>query len=121
MSDVSIDTVTSTLGENFEGLVKPEDLNETGAFDTSSKKRLFTFVIWKDSIDFSLFCQNIENLHIPAVISPLHDLDKKDNDKEDGELKKPHWHVIMQYANPRYLKPVRRDVAHLVHLSGGII
>lgn len=45
----------------------------------------------------------LENTHIKTLISPLHD---KDFD-ENGELKKPHYHIILIFENKKSFKQVQ--------------
>lgn len=60
-----------------------------------SKKTInsFEFIIYPDSAP-SDWLQRIEDIKVPAYVSPLHDKDK--NDK--GEPKKPHYHVLIVFS-----------------------
>jgi hypothetical protein len=70
--------------------------------------------------------------HIPALISPLHDRDLD----EDGNTKKPHYHVVLMFDGPttqkraneiiepfcgtksaEYIKSLRGYVRYLAHLD----
>ena len=46
----------------------------------------------------------------PAVISPLHDKDVT----EDGERKKPHYHVILSYKGNKSFEQID-EIARLLH------
>ena len=48
----------------------------------------------------------------PAVISPLHDKDVT----EDGERKKPHYHVILSYKGNKSFEQID-EIARLLHAS----
>jgi len=48
----------------------------------------------------------LQELHIPAFVSPLHDKDIKE---ETGELKKPHYHVMLMYDNTVTFKCATED------------
>lgn len=56
--------------------------------------------------------ERLENLHMPILISPLHD---KDVDK-NGELKKPHYHVLLMFDGPT----TRANVKKLVDTIKGV-
>ena len=72
----------------------------------------WTFLIYPDS------CPNAwENqwkdilvaLHVPCAVSPLHDKDLN----PDGEEKKPHYHVMLEYDSLKSFKQVSEDIAIL--------
>lgn len=54
--------------------------------------------------------QQLRMLGVPFAVSPLHDQDKR----EDGTLKKPHWHVILYWPGGsttyRTAAAIMRDV-----------
>lgn len=56
----------------------------------ASKSRGWVGILYPDSAPED-WKERIENTHIPALVSPLHDKDKN----PDGTLKKPHWHVFL--------------------------
>lgn len=61
-----------------------------------SKGRLWKAVFYPES------CGNwekiIEDWGVPALVSPLHDMDVKDDGS--GEIKKPHYHVLFEFDGP---------------------
>lgn len=58
------------------------------------KSRYWTFILYSDSAgDWK---QVIEDSHVKAAVSPEHDRDIN----PDGELKKPHRHVIVEFDGP---------------------
>lgn len=60
--------------------------------------RVWKFVFYPESAPEN-FLEIMEDWHVPLVLSPLHDKDVKKN----GEVKKPHYHVIMTFeGNKRY-------------------
>lgn len=84
------------------------------------RARVWAFVCWDESTDYDLLCRTISDLHTPAVISPLHDMDAYTESDVDawkvrhegmdwsvldvpgvGELKKPHWHVLISWAGSK--------------------
>lgn len=58
--------------------------------DMATKARGWVGILYPDSAPED-WKERIENTHIPALVSPLHDKDKN----PDGTLKKPHWHVFL--------------------------
>ncbi len=63
---------------------------------TTVRKRNWKFVFYPESAPKN-WKEIIENWGVPALVSPLHD---KDTD-ENGELKKPHYHVLLTYDGGR--------------------
>lgn len=45
----------------------------------------------------------LDELHIQYAISPLHDKDKN----PDGELKKPHWHIILMFEGVKSYQQIK--------------
>lgn len=69
----------------------------------SNKHRYWWFILypdsspadWKDILKFR---------GLPIAISPLHEFDLKN---EEGELKKPHYHIILCYSGPTTYNAVK--------------
>lgn len=59
------------------------------------KKRNWAFVVWPDSAP-SNWRDLLQETGLMFAISPFHDKDIN----PDGEVKKPHYHVIMTYDGP---------------------
>lgn len=53
--------------------------------------------------------ETLKQTHLPIAISPLHD---KDLVKETGELKKPHYHVLICFESLKTQKQVQ-DISNL--------
>ena len=96
-----------------------------------TKTRNWAFVAYPESAPEN-WRELLTDTHVPAFISPLHD---KDIDG-DGELKKPHYHVVLMFDGPttqkhaneiiepfcgtksaEYIKSLRGYVRYLVHLD----
>lgn len=60
------------------------------------KSRHWAAVVYPDSAPQD-WIQELDEMHVRAFVSPLHD---KDVNKETGEFKKPHWHVIVSFDGP---------------------
>lgn len=84
------------------------------------KSRYFTFILYPESIPEDWLIK-LEETDIPMAISPLHDSDRKEKvknetDKEykdrlqQGEFKKPHYHVIYVAKNPVTADSVRKKI-----------
>lgn len=94
------------------------------------RARVWAFIVWEESVDYDRLCSVISELHTPAVISPLHDLDTYTEADVDGwkkrheglswvtdrahelidgevylpyvgEYKKPHYHVLVAWAGSK--------------------
>lgn len=59
------------------------------------KARHWAAIIYPESAPEN-WIQLLDDMHVRAFVSPLHDRDTDDN----GELKKPHWHVIVSFDGP---------------------
>jgi hypothetical protein len=59
------------------------------------KSRIWTCLVYPDSAPTD-WRQTLQDAFLAAFISPLHDLDVN----PDGELKKPHWHVVIIWDGP---------------------
>lgn len=64
---------------------------------TSNRRfRNYATVVYPDSAPEN-WQDILADQFVPAFISPLHDLDVN----PDGEIKKPHWHVVLAYDAPK--------------------
>lgn len=61
----------------------------------AGRTRNFATVVYPDSAP-SDWIEKLEEYHVSTLISPLHDKDVN----PDGELKKPHYHVLMMFESP---------------------
>lgn len=73
------------------------------------KGRNWAFVMYPESMPEDWF-EKLEQTGLPFAISPLHDKDLNPT----GEEKKPHYHVICQYANTTTAKNVKENVCNVV-------
>lgn len=69
----------------------------------SGKTRNWTYVVYPESAPKD-WLERLESMHIKALVSPLHDLDKN----PDDTLKKPHWHVMLMFDGPKSQKTVQK-------------
>ena len=79
---------------------------------TDNRKRTYTFLLYPDSCvpDFK---ERLECLMIPVLISPLHDRDVLPT----GEIKKPHYHVLLDFSSKKSWDQVNDIVSPL----GGVL
>ena len=57
-----------------------------------TRTRIWTFIVYPESSPEN-WVDILNDMHLEFVVSPLHDQDKN----ATGELKKPHWHVLLMY------------------------
>lgn len=61
-----------------------------------TRTRNWTFFVYPDSAPAN-WREILNELHVPWIESPLHDKDVDAN----GELKKPHWHVLLMFSSKK--------------------
>lgn len=66
----------------------------------------FTCLVYPDSAPAD-WLSKLEQLHILAAVSPLHDKDVLEDGT--GELKKPHYHVVFKYSSLKSFRQVSSD------------
>lgn len=66
------------------------------------KNRNWTFIVYPDSAP-SNWKEILQDTGLPFAISPLHD---RDIIEATGELKKPHWHIIVCFPGPTTFRKV---------------
>lgn len=74
-------------------------------YDPSKRKPCWTFVCYPESLPDD-WPDRMAALHVPIAYI-LHDSDLDD----DGNVKKPHYHVIAKYESVKTLDQVREDFA----------
>ena len=91
-------------------------MKNTSASEKPSRIRNFATMIYPESA-IDGWQQIIDDLHIPCFVSPLHDKDKWTKDDElknpehkDGELKKPHYHVMFMFEGKKSLEQIQAVV-----------
>lgn len=76
------------------------------------KSRYWTFLIYPDSAPNNWY-DILEQLHIPAAVSPLHNMDVN----PDGEIKKAHYHVLLCWDGPTS----QSNVQEISNLFSGVL
>lgn len=75
----------------------------------SKKKKLRSYnwelIIWNEHYkdDLDLRIKISDEIHAPCILSPLHDKDKYTDGNLKGELKKPHYHLLISFDNQKTL------------------
>jgi len=67
-----------------------------------NRTRNWTFVVYPESAPDN-WREIIDEYRTPWIESPLHDMDTN----PDGELKKPHWHVMMMFPTNKSYDQIR--------------
>ena len=75
---------------------------------SSEKGRDWTFIVYPESAP-EQWREILDNTHLRWIESPLHDKDVN----EDGEIKKPHWHILLSFDGPVTLKAVEKIALQL--------
>lgn len=90
----------------------PKKLKEKNAkYDAkrAGRTRNFATVVYPESAPLD-WMDKLDQLHIAALISPLHDQDTNPS----GEQKKPHYHVLLMFESPvdfeSKVKPIFEEV-----------
>lgn len=72
------------------------------------RNRNWGTVIYQESVDPD-YLRIIEESGVQAVVSPLHDRDKVNDNGE--EFKKPHYHIILKFSGMKSRKQVKEFIA----------
>lgn len=85
--------------------------------------RDWTFIVYPDSAPAN-WRDLLDDQHVKWIESPLHDKDVDAN----GQLKKPHWHVLLSFDGPvtskvveRVIKPLNGPVPQKVASARGMV
>lgn len=76
----------------------------------SDRARVWALCVYPDSLPEN-WLQMLDDMHIPAFVSPLHDRDVN----ADSTPKKPHYHILLQYDGVKSFEQVRAEVAEPLH------
>lgn len=96
--------IKSEVKSQFENNT-PIKSEVTGQIDQRSTT--WTFLIYLDSAPDN-WIEILKELHVPFVVSPLHDKDIKD--RSTGELKKPHYHCVIKFRSKKSYKQVKTEI-----------
>lgn len=71
------------------------------------KSRYWSFIVYPESCKED-WVNWLEEKGTRFAVSPLHDKDIDPN----GEPKKPHWHVLVEYEGPKTYKTVQEEICN---------
>lgn len=76
------------------------------------KFRNVAVIVYAEDISFEELKRRVGALHVPAFISPLHDVADQNVSEnfEDDQERKAHYHVMVMYDNPRSEDTIRSDL-----------
>lgn len=74
-----------------------------------TRARGFAFVLYPESAPEN-WREIIDEFHVKWAESPLHDLDVNPG---TGELKKPHWHIVLAFDDVKSIKQVKELISPL--------
>lgn len=78
----------------------------------SLRSRCWATIVYAEHYaDASLLAAGLDSLHIPCALSPLHDSDLKD----DGTLKKSHYHLLLHFDVSRTRSGVESALQSILH------
>ena len=79
---------------------------------TDQRSTTWTFLVYPDSAPAD-WINLLKNLHVPFIISPLHDKDVKD--ETTGELKKPHYHCIVRFRSKKSFSQIKEAICDKIN------
>lgn len=74
----------------------------------TTRARGFAFVLYPESAPEN-WRQYLDDLHIKWIESPLHEFDVN----ETGEVKKPHWHIVLSFDDVKSQVQVKKLIEPL--------
>ena len=106
-SDVISQTNVNTPNKsNVTGQKKSKDeLLQTEIKEKPQRSNTWTLLLYQDSAPEN-WEDKLKELHIPFIVSPLHDKDLK----PDGTTKKPHYHIIVRFRSKKSFKQIKEGV-----------
>lgn len=91
--------------------IKTPKKSEVSSQD-DQRSTTWTFLVYPDSAPND-WIDILKDLHVPFIISPLHDKDIKN--KDTGELKKPHYHCVIRFKSKKSFTQVQNDICNKVN------
>lgn len=72
------------------------------------RSRLWVFIAYPESLP-EKWLDIVADWHVPVCVSPLHDRDIN----ADGEPKKPHYHIVLQFTGNKSFEQITELIAPL--------
>ena len=82
-----------------------DELLQTEIKEKPQRSNTWTLLLYQDSAPEN-WEDKLKELHIPFIVSPLHDKDLK----PDGTTKKPHYHIIVRFRSKKSFKQIKEGV-----------
>ena len=101
-----IEVLKKSLKEN--NIPKKSDVKG----QSEERSTTWTFLVYPESAP-SNWVDILKGLHVPFIVSPLHDKDIKN--KDTGELKKSHYHCVIRFKSKKSFTQVQNDVCNKVN------
>ena len=81
------------------------------------KSRWWSLILYPESAKED-WLEKLQGTGLPCCVSPLHDKDKFKGDEEhnDGDPKKPHYHILLKYPNTTTVGPIK-EIASIIGAS----
>ena len=115
-----IEVLKKSLKEN--NIPKKSDVKSQNKDNTPKKSDVkgqseersttWTFLVYPESAP-SNWVDILKGLHVPFIVSPLHDKDIKN--KDTGELKKSHYHCIVRFKSKKSFNQVKSEICDKIN------
>ena len=122
LKENNIPRKSDVKSQNKDNIPKKSDVKSQNKDNTPKKSDVkgqseersttWTFLVYPESAP-SNWVDILKGLHVPFIVSPLHDKDIKN--KDTGELKKPHYHCIIRFKSKKSFTQVQNDVCNKVN------
>lgn len=90
------------MATNSKEKQKKYDAARAAKRKAAQRTRSYATIVYPDSAPAD-WMEKLEELHVPCLISPLHDKDIN----PDGTPKKPHFHVLLLFESVKSLQQVK--------------
>lgn len=94
---------SKVMGQNEVKSPKKSEITS----QSDQRSTTWTFLVYPESAPNN-WIEILKELHVPFVVSPLHNKDIKD--RSTGELKKPHYHCVIKFRSKKSYKQVKTEI-----------
>lgn len=82
---------------------------------SKNRSKSYSFIAYAENMDIDKIRVYLNRMHYRAAISPLH---APEPDGTDGDVElKPHYHVVINFPNPRVCDSVRDEFAAVANIA----
>lgn len=76
------------------------------------RSRKVEIIVYKENVqDLDVLENYLKSTGNLYFLSPLHDKDVYEDGEKKGEVKKPHWHLLLCFQNARFFNSVAKEFA----------